>query len=78
MQAEACQILVGLFNDSENKIEMLIDLWDAHIDNIMAYDKYELKRRGMFRSNSSVSFLTYTVCLMLQNSPDPDLFTQFS
>lgn len=78
MQAEASQILVGLFNDSSNKSEMLVDLLDAHIENIMLSDKCELKRRGMFRSNSSVCYLTYTVCVMLQNSPDPDLFTHFA
>jgi len=65
MQAEASQILVELFNDSQNKCEVLVDLLDAHIENIMVSDKCELKRRGMFRSNSSVSFLAFTVCVML-------------
>ena len=69
---------MGLYKDCEIKIEMLADVVDAYIENIMTSEKLELKRRSMFRSSSSVSFLTYTVCVMLQNTPDPDYFTEFT
>ena len=78
MHAEASQILVGLYLDCEEKSEMLADLIEAHIDSMMTNEKCELKRRSMFRSNSSVTFLAYTLCVMLQNSPDPDIFTLFA
>jgi hypothetical protein len=75
MHAEASHILVGLYIDSEAKDEMVADLLDVHVDSIITSEKCELKRRGMFRSNSSVSFLVYTLCVMLQSSPDPEHYT---
>ena len=32
----------------------------------------------MFRSKSSVSFLAYTLCMLLQSAPDTQLFTTFA
>jgi len=35
MHQEASQILVGLYKDCEDKVEMLFDLFDAHVEYVM-------------------------------------------
>jgi hypothetical protein len=67
-----------VFTVTEEKHEFLADFIECHVDKIARSDRVQFKRRGMFRSKSSVSYMAYTLCILLQSAPETSLFSAFA
>ncbi len=66
LHAECCTIFSRLFSMASEKMEYFNDLLDVFIERVSMSDrKLELKRRFFFRSKSSVTYLTFTICNLL-------------
>lgn len=64
-QQEAALALTTVFTVTEEKHEFLADFIECHVDKIANTDRVQFRRRGMFRSKSSVSYMAYVLCILL-------------
>ena len=66
LHAECCTIFSRLFSMASEKMEYFNDLLDVFTERVTMSDrKLELKRRSFFRSKSSTTYLTFTICNLL-------------
>lgn len=70
----ASDALAIVFKVSEQPREFLADFLDCFIELVASQEKPKLRRRGMFRAKTSVSYMTYTLCLILQQVSDFDIY----
>lgn len=59
-------MLIALYGVSDEKREFLSDYLSHFVDLFVNHDKVQLKRRGMFRSKASMTYMTYTLCMLMQ------------
>lgn len=78
-QQSASDCLVQLFTvRSASCEEFLADYLDHCVALVKETEKPVLQRRGMFRSKNSLTYFTYTLCMLLQQVSSFDAYSQFA